>query len=55
MDYEDIRNYIESIIEEIEFEEISCVEIKSKLQELITSIEINRGMGESELGDFDFS
>jgi len=34
MDYEDILNYIENIVEEIEFEEIPIPEIKEKLQEL---------------------
>ena len=54
MDYEDILNYIESIVEEIEFEEIPLLEVKEKLQELIEVIESNRGMGGRELGDFDF-
>jgi hypothetical protein len=38
MDYEDILNYIESIVEEIEFEEIPLLEVKEKLQELIEVI-----------------
>jgi len=54
MDYEDILNYIENIVEEIEFEEISILEIKGKLQELIEVIEDNRGMSGRELGNFDF-
>ena len=54
MDYEDILNYVENIVEEIEFEEISIPEIKGKLQELIVEIESNRGMGGRDLGDFDF-
>jgi len=54
MDYEDILNYIESIVEEIEFEETSILEIKVKLQELIEVIENNRGMGGRELEDFNF-
>ena len=32
MDYEEILNYIENIVEEIEFEEISILEIKEKLE-----------------------
>ena len=55
MDYEDILNYIENIVEEIEFEEISIPEIKIKLQELIEVIENNRGMSGRELEDFDFN
>ena len=35
MDYEEILNYVENIVEEIEFEEISILEIKEKLEELI--------------------
>tara|TARA_R110002153_G_scaffold128101_2_gene276018 strand:+ start:348 stop:515 length:168 start_codon:yes stop_codon:yes gene_type:complete len=54
MDYENILNYIENIVEEIEFEEISILEIKEKLQELIEVIENNRGMSGRELGDYDF-
>ena len=55
MDYEDILNYIESIVEEIEFEGISEEEIKYKLQELIIEIESRRGIGGSELEDFDLN
>jgi hypothetical protein len=55
MDYEDILNYIENIVEEIEFEETSIPEIKIKLQELIEVIEDNRGMSGRELEDFDFN
>ena len=54
MDYEDILNYVENIVEEIEFEEIPILEIKEKLQELIEVIEDNRGMSGRELGNFDF-
>ena len=54
MDYEDILNYIEDIVEEIEFEEISIPEIKVKLQELIDVIEDIRGMREREIEDYDF-
>jgi len=54
MDYEDILNYIENIVEEIEFEETSISEIKEKLQELIEVIEDNRGISGRELGNFDF-
>ena len=54
MDYEDILNYIENIVEEIEFEEISIPEIKEKLQELIEVIEDNRGIREREIEDYDF-
>ena len=54
MDYEDILNYIEDIVEEIEFEELSILEIKEKLQELIIEIEDNRGMREREIEDYDF-
>ena len=41
MDYEDILNYIEDIVEEIDFEEISVVDIQTKLQELIIKMEDN--------------
>ena len=54
MDYEEILNYIENIVEEIEFEELSILEIKEKLQELIIEIEDNRGMREREIEDYDF-
>ena len=54
MDYEDILNYIENIVEEIAFEEISIPEIKEKLQELIEVIEDNRGIREREIEDYDF-
>ena len=54
MDYEDILNYIENIVEEIEFEEIFILEIKEKLQELIGVIENNRGMSGREVEDYDF-
>ena len=50
MDYEDILNYIEDIVEEI-----SIPEIKVKLQELIERVEGNRGMSGRELEDFDFN
>ena len=55
MDYEDILNYIESIVEEIEFEEIPLLEVKETLQELIEVIENNRGISGRELEDFDFN
>tara|TARA_R110000803_G_scaffold164134_4_gene227867 strand:+ start:1071 stop:1238 length:168 start_codon:yes stop_codon:yes gene_type:complete len=55
MDYEEILNYIEDIVEGIEFEEISIPEIKEKLQELAIKIEDNRGMSGRELEDFDFN
>jgi hypothetical protein len=54
MDYEDILNYIENIVEEIEFEETSIPEIRNKLQELIDVIEGNRGMSGREGEDYDF-
>ena len=54
MDYEEILNYIEDIVEEIDFEEISIHEIKNKLQELIDVIEGNRGMSGREGEDYDF-
>jgi len=54
MDYEEILNYIENIVEEIEFDEISIPEIKGKLQELIDVIENNRGMSGRELENYDF-
>jgi hypothetical protein len=54
MDYEDILNYIENIVEEIEFEEIPLLEVKEKLQELIEVIEDNRGIREREIEDYDF-
>jgi len=54
MDYEEILNYVENIVEEIEFEEISIPEIKEKLEELITIIESNRGMRERGIEDYDF-
>jgi len=39
MDYTDILSYIENIIEEIEFEEISFSEVKEKLYNLSQEIE----------------
>ena len=55
MDYEEILNYIEDIVEGIEFEEISNAEIKSKLQELAIRIEDNRGIDDLGVGGFDFN
>ena len=55
MGYEEILNYIEDIVEGIEFEEISNAEIKSKLQELAIRIEDNRGIDDLGVGGFDFN
>jgi len=54
MDYEEILHYIEDIVEEIEFEETTILEIKSRLQELINRIENNRGMSGRESEEFNF-
>jgi len=54
MDYEEILNYIEDIVESIEFEEIDILETKSKLQELALRIEDSRGMSGRGIEDFDF-
>ena len=54
MDYEEILNYVEDIVEEIEFDETSIPEIKEKLEELIAIIENNRGIREREIEDYDF-
>tara|TARA_R110000744_G_scaffold26465_1_gene65138 strand:- start:347 stop:514 length:168 start_codon:yes stop_codon:yes gene_type:complete len=54
MDYEEILNYIEDIVEEIDFEETSISEIKSRLQELATRIEDNRGMRSIGVEGFNF-
>ena len=39
MGYEDILIYIENLIESIEYEEISLLELRTKLQELVIDIE----------------
>ena len=39
MGYEDIIIYIENLIESIEYEEISLLELRTKLQELVIDIE----------------
>ena len=55
MDYEDILNYIKSIVEEIEFEEIPILKIKEKWKELIKVIENNREIRGRELIYLDFN
>ena len=54
MDYGDILSIIEHIIEGIEFEELDLSEIKSKLQELVMSLEENLGGFREEEESFDF-
>ena len=54
MDYEEILNYIEDIVEEIDFEETSILETKLKLQELALRIEDSRGMSGRGIEGFDF-
>ncbi len=55
MEYGDILIYLESLIEEIESEDIDPLEIKSKLQTLTMEIEDNVGFGERDLEGFSFS
>jgi len=54
MDYGDIIINLENLVESIENEESSLLEIKTQLQELITDIEDNVEFGERDLVGFDF-
>ncbi len=54
MEYGDIIICIEDLIEGIEFEELDILEIKSKLQDLITNIEDNIEIDNGGLEGFDF-
>lgn len=57
MEYGDILVYIENLIESIEYEEISLLELRTKLQELAIdieeSIETSDSYGDFEFGDLD--
>lgn len=39
MDYENILVYIENLVESIQYEEVSMLEVQTKLQELAAEIE----------------
>lgn len=39
MDYESILVYIENLVESIQYEEVSLLEVQTKLQELVADIE----------------
>ena len=54
MEHGDIIICIEDLIEAIEFEELGILEIKSKLQELVTDIEDNINIDNEGLEGFDF-
>ena len=57
MEYGDILVYIENLIESIEYEEISLLELRNKLQELAIdieeSIETSDNYGDFGFGDLD--
>ena len=54
MEHGDIIIYIEDLIESIEFEELDILEIKSKLQDLVTNIEDNIDIDNEGLEGFNF-
>lgn len=54
MDYGDIIINLENLVESIDNEELSLLEIKTQLQELVVEIEDNAGFGERDLRGFDF-
>ena len=54
MDYGDILGYLEELVEDIDFGEINLLEIKSKLQNLITEIEDRVDTAGDSYDDFDF-
>lgn len=55
MDYGDIIIHLENLVESIENEETSLLEVKDQLQELIINIEDNVEFGERDLVGFNFS
>jgi hypothetical protein len=55
MDYSDILAYIEHMIEGIEFDELDLLEIKTKLEELASSVEDSIGTFGRDNDEFDFS
>ncbi len=54
MELGNIIIYIEDLVEAIEFEELDILEIKSKLQDLVTNIEDNVDVDNEGLEEFDF-
>jgi len=54
MELGNIIIYIEDLVEAIEFEEMDILEIKSKLQDLVTNIEDNVDVDNEGLEEFDF-
>jgi hypothetical protein len=54
IDYGDILGYLEELVEDIDFGEINLLEIKSKLQNLITEIEDRVDTAGDSYDDFDF-
>jgi hypothetical protein len=54
MEYGDILVYIENLIESIEYEEISLLELRTKLQELAIDIEESIETSDTYDDDFDF-
>jgi len=55
MELRDIIFYIEDLVESIEYEELDILEIKSKLQDLVTNIEDNIDIDNEGLEEFDFN
>jgi hypothetical protein len=55
MDYSDILAHIEHMIEGIEFDELNLLEIKTKLEELASSVEDSIGTFGRDNDEFDFS
>lgn len=55
MDYGDIIIHLENLVESIENEETSLLEVKDQLQELVINIEDNVEFGERDLVGFNFS
>ena len=54
MEYGDILVYIENLIESIEYEEISLLELRNKLQELAIDIEESIETSDNYDDNFDF-
>jgi|TARA_Y100000389_G_C17434626_1_gene504735 hypothetical protein len=54
MELRDIIFYIEDLVESIEYEELDILEIKTKLQDLVTNIEDNTNIDNEGLEGFDF-
>lgn len=55
MELGDIIFYIEDLVESIEYEELDILEIKSKLQDLVTNIEEYTDIGNEGLEEFNFN